>query len=133
METGISPMPRELTSRRWSQQEPEKSMIMMGCGDSLCALACFTCLLFPAVLKLFYIACYFWGGRVQIGNYQSAKSILSLTGLYLLTALPVLLLLAWSNTPKGLLALLQPHRDIQKREMEEINFVLNANISSRAE
>lgn len=56
-----------------------------------------------------------------------------LTRLYLLTVLPVLLLLAWFNTPKGMLALLQPHGDIQKHEMEERNFVLNANVSSRAE
>lgn len=74
LETGISPMPWELTSHRWSQQEHEKSMIMMGCGDSWCALAHFTCLLFPAVLKVFYML-FFWS-RVQIGNYQSAKSIL---------------------------------------------------------
>lgn len=48
-----------------------------GFGDSLCALARFTCLLFPAVLELFYIACFFFFlGRVQIENYQSAKSIL---------------------------------------------------------
>uniref|UniRef100_A0A8C0U4B1 Uncharacterized protein n=1 Tax=Cyanistes caeruleus TaxID=156563 RepID=A0A8C0U4B1_CYACU len=126
-------MPRELTSCRWSQQEHEKSRIMMGCGDGLCALERFTCLFFPAVLKVFYIACYLFWKSTNWELPECKVHFDCLTGLYLLTVLPVLLLLAWPNIPKEMLALLQPHRDVQNHRMEKRNFVLDANISSRAE
>lgn len=99
LRTGISPMPRILlTSRRWSQQEYGESMIMMGCGDSLCALAHFPCLFFPAVLKIFYTAFYFVQVECKLGitRVQSPFWLLE-------WALPSYcpFLWTWPNTPRG--------------------------------